>query len=215
MKSTGFLQSSEMHPQEFLSSRSKLQEEKQCHHSHGFSSQSLAPPLRTIRCAFFEFEFMSTGTYSHTIDSLDGRFMLSRPVTDGFSSESLWDLGSRSTTLWFVWRHSLYRRQWYLRDTCNRRVWKEVWSITLPKHERPKRSNGALCFILYIKLHVFIFMYDWLKKKKHPSMQSAISHSNRQSASKQLQQPLFIWPSVNTSKQDLISETFGLAGSYT
>lgn len=165
MKSTGFLQSSEMHPQEFRSSRSKLKrEEKQCHHSHGFSSQSLAPPLRTILCAFFKFAFMSTGTYSHTIDSLDGRFMLSRPVTDGFSSESLWALGSRSTTLWFVWRHSLYRRQWYLRDTCNR--WEEVWSITLPKHERPKRSNGALCFILYINMYSYLCMTDLKKKKK-------------------------------------------------
>lgn len=46
-------------------------------------------------------------------------------------------------------------------------------------------------------------------------MQPTISHCNHQSVSKQLQQLLFICPSVSSSKQDLISETFGLAGSYT
>lgn len=44
-------------------------------------------------------EFMKTEKCGHTIDSLDGRFMLSRPVTDGFPSESPQDVGSRSTTL--------------------------------------------------------------------------------------------------------------------
>lgn len=53
-------------------------------------------------------------------DSLDGCFPRFEPCKECNADTSLCDLGRRRTALWLDCRHSLYSRQWYLRDTWGR-----------------------------------------------------------------------------------------------
>lgn len=57
---------------------------------------------------------------AQTIDSLDSCFPRCELCKGNSPDGSPQDLGRRRTTLWLDCRHSLYSRQWYLRDTWRR-----------------------------------------------------------------------------------------------
>lgn len=66
-----------------------------------------------------------------------------RPSKDCWLEGTLTDFGMSRITLWLVRRHSLYNRQWYLKDTWGEeRTYKRSFQVNGSKHQSKQQTCG-------------------------------------------------------------------------